>query len=629
MFSEIKNILILPILFKIFILTAVVIFYYNKFGSESDFFDYFYFYTKDNFGKKALILVVLSIFLSILYNKNKERGYLSNYKIKYSVTFFCIIAIITFYVYEYTIVKYFGSEAWTVINHTPASTIPKLDQLKTGLTYISQDNFIFLIYMGVCVFLFYKVLTFFKVSKFNVKVSSLAILVFAIFKSNYLDNSERISIHNYNNQKNLYISNRSSALPLEKGQLVNPRTILFVMIETGAQFYTQADDGSKTKLSKMIVNKAGDLHNWYIFENAVTNSSASEVSIPSLFSGTAVEESIEKLHIMPRLPDMANVRGYEGTFFTSWQMQWANLDKFLLGNSSLKNSKQASDFMASPINASLINDIGVDDAFAIEEAQNYIESEPHEKKLFITLGLNALHVPFQTMSKFEIPDHIKSRNARAVYLTALAHEKIFESLKKSGRYDDALIIIVGDHGEAFDTGSKKLLLSRMFNLDDQILKISFLVKLPFDAPQSLKNALRSNEDALVANIDIAPTFAALLGVGLNKDLFWKGYNLLQPVPDDRLSIAANVTEWRSHPMTALALVRRHEKMVCNSSSGCTFESSATPIQADALYSQRKLNSYLQEALNTPVVKDNLIGIQKQMKIKNNKSAFIQDEKELK
>ena len=98
--------------------------------------------------------------------------------------------------------------------------------------------------------------------------------------------------------------------------------------------------------------------------------------------------------------------------------------------------------------------------------------------------------------------------AQLQYVDFLVGELI-EKLKQSGRYDDAVIMILTDHGIS-NTGSN-------YNIDDQVTKIPFLLKVPGVSPGA--------NDRDVQLVDVAPTLADILGISING---YDGQSLLRP-----------------------------------------------------------------------------------------------------
>ena len=81
---------------------------------------------------------------------------------------------------------------------------------------------------------------------------------------------------------------------------------------------------------------------------------------------------------------------------------------------------------------------------------------------------------------------------------------IIDVLRKNKIYDNTMIIITGDHGEAFGEHDS---LGHGLQLYDEVIHIPLIIKLP--SPQSGRQI-----DKLVQSIDIMPTILDMLGIEL-------------------------------------------------------------------------------------------------------------------
>ncbi|HEY6817588.1 MAG TPA: sulfatase-like hydrolase/transferase [Croceibacterium sp.] len=357
--------------------------------------------------------------------------------------------------------------------------------------------------------------------------------------------------------KRLASADRSGNFTLAGNSRTEPRTIVLVIMEsTGAS--TPSSDGQRL-LSRQIVDQSGT-GRWVAFRNAVTNSNATDISVPSLLTGSGANESIGKIHRLPFVSQYAATRGYRTAFITSSTMRWAGFEPFF-ADASMDRIVTAADS-----GLPFINDLAVDDHFAYQAAAKAVEEA--DGKLFLTLYPQSLHWPFQTDSAFGIPAQIQDRRARATWIAETGLRLLFETLRKTGRLDDALIVVAGDHGEFDYASTLRMPRMRMDTFEDGILSPIFLVKAPSGMSAADYAALAANSDKLVANLDIAPTFADMLGAKLAGGLSFAGYSLLDAIPDDRIAYATSTNEWRHWTKAAIAVARGRERMTCNNADLC-------------------------------------------------------------
>ncbi|MEN6541026.1 sulfatase-like hydrolase/transferase [Parvibaculum sp.] len=399
----------------------------------------------------------------------------------------------------------------------------------------------------------------------------------------------------------LRAADRSGHFSLTGEPPARPRTILLIVNESTSHDLPSSADPD-LRLHEKLRELSGTPEEWFVPSNAVTNSSCTDVSLPSLLTGTGSHESADKLHRMPFLFDFARAQGYRTAFVTSTTLDWAYFDRFFAG------AKIDELFCADTTESPIVNDISIDDAEPIMRLAYLIEEA--QEPLFAVLYTNALHVPFQSESRIPIPPALKDRRSRALHIVEAGHKHIFDALRRSGRYDDALILSVADHGERLeDPLSHKWIVPRLENYSEPILRPLFMLKPPRDLPPAMLRALHRNADALIANIDIAPTLAHLLGVSLGEDLAYAGHSLFEEIPADRLAIATSTNAWRSWHRTGVALMRGRERLVCDSYGLCEYyridDIAESPGDASA---RERRDSMMMEAFGIPTLRENIARI---------------------
>ncbi len=307
-----------------------------------------------------------------------------------------------------------------------------------------------------------------------------------------------------------------------------------------------------------------DAAEWLRPTNPVTPSSCTDIAVPCLFTGCAPEESAERLHRMPFLFDLAKARGMTTLFYSASTLRWANFEAFF----GHENPAGAIDHLATPETTGLpyAHELGCDDHLMASLLRDRILET--QGPLFIVLYTYALHLPFQNDSPLPIPDHITGRRERAAYLVAEAHRTVFDALRETGRYDDTLIVTVGDHGESSGTDAVAVggATSRLTRLARPVTRPLFAIKPPVRLEPERRACLEANMARLVSTIDIAPTVASLLEVDLNPDAVgaagYRGYDLTtRAVPQDRVHYTLTVNSWRNWPLGA-AMVARQDMRLC-------------------------------------------------------------------
>jgi arylsulfatase A-like enzyme len=114
-----------------------------------------------------------------------------------------------------------------------------------------------------------------------------------------------------------------------------------------------------------------------------------------------------------------------------------------------------------------------------------------------------------------------------VYADSLAYvdfqiAKLFQFLKSNGLWENTVIVLTGDHGQAFYEHNFASHASEIFN---EVMKVPLLVRAP-----GLKSGV---EDRLAQHVDIAPSILGLLGLPAHPS--FQGIDLFNSVPDPKHS----------------------------------------------------------------------------------------------
>jgi len=368
----------------------------------------------------------------------------------------------------------------------------------------------------------------------------------------------------------LHFSDRSANYSVEEARHNAPETIVFVLLESASADIR--DSGGDGLLSEWLIRRSG-ADGWVSFPDAITTSNATDIAVPSLLTGAGSHEKIDKLHSLPFISEMAGALGYETHLITSSTLEWGGFRDFL------EAAKFDQIVTGDDLDEPYVNDVAIDDAVAYTAAAEKIEQS--KGKLFLTLYPQALHWPFQTESKFAVAHEPSDRIGRATAITQSGMTGLFRALRASGRLDDALIVIVGDHGEFDYSSALRMPKMRLDTFDEGILSPIYLVKAPNSMSRRHKDALRANANSMVASHDLAPTLAELLGIRLERGLSYDGYSLLRDVPEDRIVYSTSVNEWRGWPTAAIAVSQGPTSMVCDTKFKCVAKSRGATSGADA------------------------------------------------
>jgi glucan phosphoethanolaminetransferase (alkaline phosphatase superfamily) len=280
------------------------------------------------------------------------------------------------------------------------------------------------------------------------------------------------------------------------------------------------------------------------YNSAHTNSGATDVSIPSLFSGVGPEESADKLHRVPLIWDWARAAGYRTLFISPQRLAFNGVHQFFLS--------PGPDYFipGDAIDYQMVNDSGIDDLLAVNFLNRKLTSiDLKNEPLLIIFFHNALHFPFLTQSPgVSVPD-FKTRYEKALFITDRVLKDIVELLKKHEMWDKTLFWMTADHGEVEFSKHK---VPRISSFYQEIIGIPFFIRWPTSPAlrtviEKCKTKSTLISELNVQNIDIVPTLIDLWGLGeINKakSLFLRGKSLCEDIDPQRVLIHLNTNKMR-------------------------------------------------------------------------------------
>ncbi len=306
------------------------------------------------------------------------------------------------------------------------------------------------------------------------------------------------------------------------------------------------------------------------FLSAYTNSGATDVSIPSLFSGVGPEESTDKLHRVPLIWDWAKAAGYRTIFISPQRLAFNGIHQFFL-------SPGPDQFVpGDAIDFKMVNDSGIDDLKTVEFLAGKLDQiDINDKPLFIVFFHNALHFPFLTESPgLEVPN-FSSRYEKALFITDVVIKRIVDMLKTHKMWDDTLFWLTADHGEVENTSNK---VPRIASFYQEILGIPFLLRWPtnrkfYPLKEKCITAAKKNEEINVQNLDVLPTLIDLWDLGdVNKPLveLLRGQSLCKVIDPYRPIIHLNTNNIRKWSPEGFAVTKGKNRYSFTNIEGAKF-----------------------------------------------------------
>ena len=130
----------------------------------------------------------------------------------------------------------------------------------------------------------------------------------------------------------------------------------------------------------------------------------------------------------------------------------------------------------------------------------------HVEAEFALVGASAQRCKVRVWAQQTLtPELAAHRYALEVERVDRTLAEFFAGLRAAGLYDESLIVLTSDHGEAL---GEQGVVGHVVNLRDEMLRVPLIVKTPKDDPARARLAAHASE--LVRLTDIAPTVLALL-----------------------------------------------------------------------------------------------------------------------
>lgn len=363
-----------------------------------------------------------------------------------------------------------------------------------------------------------------------------------------------------------------------------PSTIVVFINESLPGHFASSADPRLTLFDEILGESGLDPGNWQVFSRAFTNSSTTDISMPSLMTGADPTAGTEEVETLPFLYAMAKSRGYTTGFFTSQDYIWAQLRTYF-------TSDQLDTFLSSDVTRQPTrNLLGIDDIYVAQRIAEFVRAKGPDGRLFLVLNNNALHVPYQIESMIAVPGYAHDAKIRAAFIIEQFYSTIYQSLRDTGRLKDSLIIVTSDHGEMHPDRKRDVV--RLDSHYDEVVHVPFAVYLPRSAPAAFRERLAANRDRTIANMDIAPTLMDALGLALPGKLRYPGFDLFATVPHGRVSISVTNNQWKPWHLNAFGLACDDDRLVYHQKLGLMyFNVRSDPDERHPITSGPKFDSY--------------------------------------
>ncbi len=209
---------------------------------------------------------------------------------------------------------------------------------------------------------------------------------------------------------------------------------------------------------------------------------------------------------IPGLPAVLSSKGYRTAFMHSGQLEFDRQGDFLRGRGFGQVIGKERDY-----------DVPAD-ARLVAQALNWIKADP-SRPFFLTIWTQDTHHPYLAAEHHDygVRDVYLNRYLNALHASDALLGELAAALRNMGLADRTLLVITGDHGEAFGEHGQLIHGGTIYNEEVQ-------VPLLIVNPKLFPHEVTVNR--VVRQIDIAPTVLALLGY--RPAAQWQGGDVLGP-----------------------------------------------------------------------------------------------------
>jgi arylsulfatase A-like enzyme len=311
-------------------------------------------------------------------------------------------------------------------------------------------------------------------------------------------------------------------------------SVILVLIESLRRDELMVDGGKRLVLPSLeALARDGT-----VYSNVIAPAAQSDYATTSILSSEfplrgityrPFPEHIAYPHVLPY--DILKPFGYRTAVFSSQNEYWAGMYNFI-HTSSVDHFLHAETFNGATYAANADRGLHewmdktghagkIDDHDTIDEAIAWMDSIPARAPFFAYVNLQSSHNPYVPARNFTprfgsgrvsfpiLFDVFPADSAQAVrdmYDNSLAYAdiqlgRLFDALKKSGRWDSTVVAVLGDHGEAFYEHGFGAHGSELFG---EVTHVPLIIHVP---------SRPAGRDTLPASsIDVMPTLLGILNL---------------------------------------------------------------------------------------------------------------------
>jgi lipoteichoic acid synthase len=294
--------------------------------------------------------------------------------------------------------------------------------------------------------------------------------------------------------KNIELSHLAGAL--------RRHNVIWVILESTAERYLGAYGANPDPMPRLTELSKNAL----VFDAAYC---AHPESIKGLFSmlcstypapNTTAPDYVLAQVPCPSIATSLKTAGYRTAFFHSGRFRYLGMQGILDG----RGFDELHD--AESVGGQYRSSFGTDDASTVHRMLAFVDQVPRGQPFFAVYSPISGHHPYKSPGKAKRPfpeNSERDRYQNDLFVSDSALGELIDGLKQRGVYNDTLIVVVGDHGEAFQQHEGNF--AHTLYLYEENVHVPMIVS----APGITIGTLRVPQIASL--IDLAPTTLALLG----------------------------------------------------------------------------------------------------------------------
>jgi lipoteichoic acid synthase len=343
----------------------------------------------------------------------------------------------------------------------------------------------------------------------------------------------------------LVAAQRHKATTMIKRHNTGIRNILFYVLESVPAEYIDAYDGRYSVTPELNKYRGQSM----LFKNIYAHAPISNKSLVSILC--SIYPWISHITITREHPDVAlsslsselKQRGYRTAFFSSGEITFQHQDKFLAhrhfdvvqdnrtrtcGRTTHTGTSEYASFFE-----------GSDDECTVDSFIKWVNAAP-EQPFFAMIWTNMTHFPYYAVGE-ETNFGVDMKSAWDAeffnrYLNALRHidlalGKVLRMLQEQGLANSTLVVVFGDHGEAFAQHGQY---GHGANIYEENVHVPLILINP--------RLFNGEADPVVGGlVDLAPTIMDLLNFGIPGD--WQGRSLFSKDRSNRAYFFTPMSEF--------------------------------------------------------------------------------------